>query len=41
MGLPEEVITDDVLNKVKKRIESAWEGWPLVIMAAISQALKH
>lgn len=26
MGIPEEVITDDVLYKVKKGIEGAWEG---------------
>ena len=40
MGLPEEVITDDVLYKVKKGIEGAWEGWREVIKSAISYALK-
>ena len=40
MGIPEEVITDDVLYKVKKGIEGAWEGWTEVIKAAISYALK-
>ncbi len=41
MGLPEEVITEDILNKVKKGIEGAWEGWDAVIKAAISYALKE
>ena len=40
MGIPEEVITDDILYKVKKGIEGAWEGWTEVIKAAISYALK-
>jgi len=40
MGIPEEVITDDVLYKVKKGIEGAWEGWTEVIKGAISFALK-
>jgi len=40
MGMPEEVITDDILYKVKKGIEGAWEGWTEVIQGAISQALK-
>jgi len=40
MGLPEEVITDDVLCKVKKGVEGAWEGWTEVIKSAISFALK-
>ena len=40
MGLPEEVITDDVLYKVKKGIEGAWGGWREVIKSAISYALK-
>lgn len=40
MGLPDEVITDDVLYKVKKGIEGAWEGWTEVIKGAISYALK-
>ena len=40
MGIPEEVITDDVLYKVKKGIEGAWEGWTEVIKEAISYALK-
>ena len=41
MGIPEEVINDDVLYKVKKGIEGAWEGWTEVIKEAISQALKY
>lgn len=40
MGIPEEAITDDVFYKVKKGVESAWEGWPEVVKAAISYALK-
>lgn len=40
MGLPDEVITDDILYKVKKGVEGAWEGWTEVIKAAISYALK-
>jgi len=40
MGLPEEIITDEVLYKVKKSLEGAWEGWTEVIKAAISFALK-
>jgi hypothetical protein len=41
MGLPEEVITDDVLYKVKKGLEGAWEGWNEVIKDAIIFALKN
>jgi len=40
MGVAEELITDDVLEQVKKSVESAWEGWREVIKAAISHALK-
>jgi len=40
MGIPEEAITDDVFYKVKKGVESDWEGWPEVVKAAISYALK-
>ena len=40
MGLPKETITDDVFCKVRKGVESAWEGWPEVVKAAISCALK-
>jgi len=40
MGIPEEVINDDILYKVKKGLEGAWEGWTEVIKEAISQALK-
>ena len=40
MGMPEEVITDDVLYKVKKGLEGAWEGWNEVIKEAINLALK-
>ena len=40
MGLPKEAITDDVFYKVRKGVESAWEGWPEVVKGAISYALK-
>ena len=41
MGIPKEAITDDILYQVKKGVESAWEGWPEVVKAAISYALKN
>jgi hypothetical protein len=40
MGIPKEAITDDVFYKVRKGVESAWEGWPEVVKGAISEALK-
>ena len=40
MSLPKEAITDDVFYKVRKGVESAWEGWPEVVKGAISFALK-
>ncbi|GAI85533.1 unnamed protein product [marine sediment metagenome] len=40
MGVPEQAITDDVFYKVRKGVASAWEGWPEVVKAAISEALK-
>ena len=40
MGIPEEVINDDILYKVKKGLEGGWEGWTEVTKEAISQALK-
>ena len=40
MSLPKEAITDDVFCKVRKGVASAWEGWPDVVKAAISYALK-
>jgi len=40
MGIPKEAITDDVFYKIKKGVESAWEGWPEMIKASISYALK-
>ena len=40
MSLLKEAITDDVFYKVRKGVESAWEGWPEVVKAAISYALK-
>jgi len=40
MGIPQEAITDEVSYKVRKGVESAWEGWSEVVKAAISYALK-
>ncbi|MBA7648479.1 hypothetical protein ES703_56265 [subsurface metagenome] len=40
MGIPKKAITDDVFHRVKKGVESAWEGWPEVVKAAINEALK-
>jgi hypothetical protein len=40
MRIPKKAITDDVFYKVRKGVESAWEGWPEVVKAAISYALK-
>jgi len=40
MGIPEEVITDDVLYKVKKGVEWGLECWVEVMKEAISYALK-
>lgn len=40
MSIPKEAITDDIFYKVRKGVESAWEGWPEVVKAAISYALK-
>ena len=40
MAIPKEAITDDVFYKVRKGVESAWEGWPEVVKGAISYALK-
>lgn len=40
MGIPKKAITDDVFYRVRKGVESAWEGWPEVVKSAISFALK-
>ena len=40
MGIPEDSITDDVLDQVKKGVEWGFESWPDVVKAAISWALK-
>ena len=39
-GIPDEVITDDIFKQVRKSVESAWEGWPEVVRAALIHALK-
>ena len=40
MGFPEDSITDEVLDQVKKGVEWGFESWPDVVKAAISWALK-
>ena len=40
MGIPEEVITDDVLEKIKKGVEFGLECWSEVVTTAIDEALK-
>ncbi len=40
MRIPKKAITDDVFRRVRKGVESAWEGWPEVVKGAISEALK-
>ena len=40
MGIPKKAITEDVFYKVRKGVESAWEGWPEVVKSAINFALK-
>lgn len=40
MGIPEEAITDDVLDQVKKGIEFGLECWTEVLQEAIDFALK-
>jgi hypothetical protein len=40
MGIPEEAITDDVLDQVKKGVEWGLDYWPQVIEVAINLALK-
>jgi len=39
-GIPDEMITDDIFKQVRKGVESAWEGWPDVVRAALAHALK-
>lgn len=39
MHIPKKAITDDVFLKVRKGVEAAWEGWPEVVKAAITEAL--
>ena len=40
MGIPEEAITDDVLEQVKKGVEWGLECWVDVVKEAINIALK-
>jgi len=40
MGIPEESITDDVLDQVKKGVEWGLECWDEVMKEAINMALK-
>ena len=39
-GIPEEAITDDVLDQVKKGVEWGLECWSEVVNEAINMALK-
>jgi hypothetical protein len=41
MGLPEDSITDEVLDQVKKGVEWGFESWPDVVKAAISWAVQN
>ncbi|MFC1909809.1 hypothetical protein ACFLXC_00755 [Chloroflexota bacterium] len=41
MGIPEEVITDDILAEVKKGVEWGLESWTEVVKTAISEALSN
>jgi hypothetical protein len=40
MGIPEEMITDDVLHQVRKGVEWGLECWSEVMKEAINMALK-
>ena len=40
MGIPEEMITDDVLNQVRKGVEWGLGCWDVVMKEAINMALK-
>jgi len=41
MGIPEEMITDDVLDQVKNGVEWGLECWDVVVKEAINMALKN
>ena len=40
LGIPEEVITDDILHQVKKGVEFGLECWSEVVKTALDEALK-
>ena len=40
MGIPDEAVTDDVLEQVKKGVEWGLECWSEVVKEAINLALK-
>ena len=40
MGIPEQVITDDILCQVRKMVDSGLECWSEVVKEAIDMALK-
>jgi len=40
MGMPDEAITDDVLDQVKKGVDWGLECWSMVVKEAINMALK-
>ena len=41
MGIPEEAITDDVLQQVKKGVEFGLECWTDVVKIALDEALRN
>ncbi len=41
MGIPEEMITDEVIGQVKKGVMWGLETWPEVMKEAINMALKN
>ena len=40
MNIPEEAITDDVLQQVRKGVDNGLECWSMVVKEAINFALK-
>jgi len=40
LGIPEEQITDDVIELVKKKINLSFGNWPEVVKSALIEAIK-
>ena len=40
MGIPEEAITDDILEQVKKGVEFGLECWTEVVRTALQEAVE-